>query len=212
MVDSLAVEDRASGVRAACRARGQRSAVQAGSAVYADRLAEGAEVRVMDDESEPSAHIGTGSPAFSVVNFHLEFRDSLAVMDSRFRGNDRYGGNDGRGESDVSHLNDVIPAEACPRESGGGNPSPDPRRHEPRNLSSMTLLVTPAQALRRSAPSTFMTPHRHTGAGPRRSAPAAPPTPPRPRRPPASRRLRRRRRRGPRGRRPAIAGGCCRGG
>ena len=36
-------------------------------------------------------------------------------MDSRFRGNDRedrFRGNDGRGESDVSHSNAVIPAEA----------------------------------------------------------------------------------------------------
>ena len=42
----------------------------------------------------------------------LEFRGSLTVMDPRLRGNDGYGGNDGRRESDVSRLNDVIPAQA----------------------------------------------------------------------------------------------------
>ena len=44
--------------------------------------------------------------------FHIKIRDSLAVMDSRFRGNNHYGGNDGCGESDVFYSNDVIPAEA----------------------------------------------------------------------------------------------------
>ena len=51
-------------------------------------------------------------PSAPRANSCLKFRDSLTLMDSRFRGNDGYAGNDSRLESDVSRSNDVIPAKA----------------------------------------------------------------------------------------------------